>query len=232
MSAETPSQDCPQCGRFVQDRPNYGLHCPCGWKKLRGRGIGLPSPRTLKEQVAERTPFHHPDPDIFHANVRERLFSRHPGPPISVTSGAYGLEPNDRIAFRRKVWTVVDVERWDDDAGHTLRLRDDDGQEFSGDIPWTWWSRPQGDRMEVLTSSHHPVCGDCGEPWTCSDVDEGFEAKRAVERLLSAVKRETEYPVECPADPPCGQRFKTERGAAQHIRRSRRHRVASGGRLT
>jgi hypothetical protein len=39
VNEQTPSQDCPDCGKFVQDRPNYGLHCECGWEKLRG-GVG------------------------------------------------------------------------------------------------------------------------------------------------------------------------------------------------
>lgn len=219
MSTETPSQDCPLCGRFVQDRPNRGLHCECGWSKPR---------RGLVPRGAERvTPFpDRLDPDRYHQDIRERLFAGHPGPPQRLARGGYGLEPGDRLAWQRQVWTILEIVRWPQHTGHTLRLQAADGSTQRATVPWTfsgWLHRDGDERVEVLTSSHHPVCGDCGQPWPCRDVDEGFVAKREVERLLEGIRRETELPVPCPEG--CPQRFKTERGARQHLARSRRHRL-------
>lgn len=225
MTTETPSQDCPRCGRFVQDRPNYGLHCECGWKNLRGSGGRMVEPR----RAAEGYPFPSDrDPDEWHRKCRDRLFAHHPGPPARLTWGGYGLEPGDRLTWRRKVWTVARVDRWPEANGHTLDLETADGARQRVTVPWNFagWARDPAERVEVLTSAHHPACGHCGQPWPCREVDERFEARRAVDALLRSVERETEFPVECPADPPCSDRFKTERGAAQHLARSRRHRKA------
>lgn len=46
MPQHTPSQDCPDCGRFVQDRPNRGLRCECGWTL----------PRSAAGNLADRLP--------------------------------------------------------------------------------------------------------------------------------------------------------------------------------
>ena len=222
MGTETPSQDCPQCGRFVQDQPNYGLHCECGWKHLRGSGG-----RTIVPKRANHvTPFpDHLDPDDLHRRVRERLFAHHPGPPMKTHHGGYGIEPGDRLTWRYTAWTVVRIVRWSTNNGHSLELEAADGTREKVTVPWTFsgWHRDRAEQVEVLTSAHYPACGHCGQPWPCREVDEGFRAKQAVDALLTSIEREAEYPVECKADPPCGQRFKTERGADQHLRRSRRH---------
>lgn len=223
MTTETPSQDCPQCGRFVQDRPNVGLHCECGWKRLRG-AVGLPDLQRRMDEAARPFPLFLGDHDEYHRRTRERLLSYHEGPPQGLTSGAYGLEPGDRITYRRKVWRVLNVTRWESGNGHTLTL-DHDGHTMSVEVAWTFrsgYGPSKGERVELLTSPHYPVCGDCGQPWPCQTTDESFDAVREVERLLAGIAQETEYPVPCPKG--CPSRFKTERGARQHIARSRRHR--------
>ena len=222
MTTETPSQDCPQCGRFVQDRPNRGLYCVCGWSKPRGGGMAY-------EVMRERTsPFpDHLDPDEYHHTVRGRLLAHHAGPRQALRHGFYGVETGDRITLRRAVWFVDEVERWPDGAGHTAVLVAETGPNAGRrqrwNAPWhaTW--RSDDGNAELLTSSHHPVCGDCGQPWPCREVDEGLAARQVVDALERRLKRETELPVECPAG--CNDRFRTERGAAMHVARSRRHRA-------
>lgn len=225
MNIETPSQDCPKCGRFVQDRPNQGLHCQCGWKKLRGAsgGVLLPDRGTEAQRFPEDK-----DPKELHRRIRERLFAHHGGPPMKIINGGYGIDAGDRITWHRKVWTVTRTERWPTNHGHTIDLEAADGTRQRITVPWTFsgYHYDPNERVEVLTSAHYPACGHCGQPWPCREVDEGFRAKRAVDALLTSIEHEAEYPVECRADPPCGKRFKTERGAAQHVRRSRRHQAA------
>lgn len=216
----TPSQDCPKCGRFVQDRPNVGLTCQCGWSKPRASASFL----ELKARVDEQCPFPDDlDPDELHQSERDRLFAYHAGPRQRAWRGGYGLERGDRIVYRREVWVITDTTHWDGHGGHTLVLESPDGHiRRRINVPWMWSGPSTSDRrIEVLTSSHHPVCGDCGEPWPCLEVDQSFAAKRAVDALLADVQRESDYPHLCPAG--CGRRFRTERGARQHAERSAQH---------
>ena len=213
------SQDCPQCGRFVQDRPNQGLHCPCGWSKPRG-GLGA----TVDELWPTLPEFPYGDPDEYQQETRSRLFRYHEGPPSKLWRGAYGLAEGDRIIYKRRVWDLIMFTRWPYARGHTLVL-DDCGDHRRVRVPWATRPTVRDEHcMWVLTSEHYPACGHCGQPWPCQEVDEAFEAHNAAERFAREWAEGQEKPVVCPEG--CGRRFRTERGAHQHVARSRRHQRA------
>lgn len=210
MSTDTPSQDCPRCGRFVQDRPNEGLTCECGWRRRRM------SNDRWQQVIDNAPPAPSPsDPDGFHRRIRERLFQFHEGPRQTLFRGAYGLEPGDRIVARRIVWTVLETHRWDDGRGHHVVLRrESDGMVGDVEIPWNHSGGQRGVQFEVLTSPHHPVCADCGQPWPCQHVDDAFAAHEQARQAARHFERQAQYPHLCEV---CGQRrFATERGRKQH----------------
>lgn len=217
MSQHTPSQDCPDCGRFVQDRPNQGLSCECGWTL----------PRTLDGNLADQIPPEGSEggtplpewmaaPDVLHRRGRDCIDRAREG--TTLDGNAYGVEPGDRIRYRYAVYTVAAVTRWNNNAGHTLSVVDPAGAGYTVRVPW---NVRRGSFQVLAPGDHRSVCVDCGDPWPCREIDEAREAERGAEQAVARFEHDAEHPWTCPW---CARfhhgesRFKTERGMRQHTR--------------
>jgi hypothetical protein len=82
-------------------------------------------------------------------------------------------------------------------------------------VDWYWIVSKAADE------GHWMQCHRCGEPWPCDELETIRRGQRLADSLERSIEAETVYPVACPAG--CPKRFRTERGAQQHLARSRLH---------